>query len=104
MKEFLRRSCHLGLAVASALLLNVGPGLAQDMPVPCSAFARSADGKWKVLAPVVLFLDGKLLAPTVGTTFFAGSTVNGLKMSGVLDRKCTTGHPALSNVRYRSEY
>ncbi len=97
---------HLGLiaAAASAFLLSASPGFGQDAPVPCSAFARHAYGDWKVLAPVVLSLDGRLLAPMVGTTFFAGSMVNGLKMSEVLDRRCGTGRPALSTVRYRAKY
>src|SRR5579864_4895938 len=102
MKAF--RDC-LGLiaAAASACLLSASPGFGQDAPIPCSAFTRHAYGNWKVLAPVVLEIDGRLLAPTVGTTFFAGSMAYGLKMSEVLDRKCTTGHPALSNVRFRTK-
>ena len=56
--------------------------------VPCSAFSRSGAGGWKVLAPVMLNLDGRLYSPTVGTTFAAGSMQHGIEMSDVLDRNC----------------
>jgi len=36
----------------------------------------------------MLAIDGKLLAPTVGTTLAAGSTTNGINMSEILDREC----------------
>jgi hypothetical protein len=75
-------------AAASLILLNVEPSMGQNMAVPCSAFARNAEGGWKVLAPVMLNLDGRLLGPMVGTVFAAGSTMNGFKMSEVLDREC----------------
>jgi hypothetical protein len=98
-----RDRLRLIVAAASACLLSVSPSFGENMPVPCSAFARHAYGDWKVLAPVILDIDGRLLAPTVGTTFSAGSMVYGLKMSEVLDRKCRTGRPALSNARFRAK-
>ena len=78
----------LSIAAVSLVLLSVKPSMGQDAAVPCSAFARNADGGWKVLAPVMLNLDGRLLGPMVGTIFAAGSTMNGFKMSEVLDREC----------------
>ena len=87
MKERRDRICRLSLAVAS-LLLSVGPSMAQNMPMPCSAIARDARGGWKVLAPVVFNVQGRLLAPTVGTTFAARSTTNGIEMSHVLNHQC----------------
>ena len=69
------------------LLLSV-PSLGQAFPVPCSAFAHNADGSWRVLAPVMLDIDGRLLGPIVGTTFAPGSVANGIKISEVLDREC----------------
>jgi len=60
------------LSVAAAfILLSAAPGLAQDMAVPCSAFARNTQGDWKVLAPVMLGIDGRLFGPMVGATFAA---------------------------------
>ena len=82
------RLCRLTAAATSLVLLSVGPSLGQNLAVPCTAFARNADGGWKVLAPVMLNIDGRLLGPMVGTIFAAGSTMNGLKMSEVLDHKC----------------
>ena len=82
------RLCRLTVTAASLVLLSVGPSLGQDAAVPCSAFARNAGGSWKVLAPVMLNLDGRLLGPMVGTIFAAGSTMNGHKMTEVLDREC----------------
>ena len=87
MQEF-RPLCWLLSAAASILLLSVGPGLAQNVSLPCSAFARNAHGGWKVLAPVVLEIQGRLLAPTVGTTFAAISTANGIEISRVLNQQC----------------
>jgi hypothetical protein len=83
-----KRLCRLAAIAAAALLLGAGPSLAQRVPVPCSAFARNGYGGWKVLDPVMLDLNGKLLAPMVGTTFAAGSSMNGIEMSDVLDREC----------------
>jgi hypothetical protein len=45
------------------------PELWQNVPVPCSAFAHHAYGDWKVLGPVILNIDGRLLAPTVAPPF-----------------------------------
>src|SRR5258708_17242129 len=79
----------LSIAVAASLvLLSVEPSMGRNVAVACSAFVRNADGGWKVLAPVMLNLDGRLLGPMVGTSFAAGSTMNGFKMSEVLDREC----------------
>jgi hypothetical protein len=82
------RLCQSIAAAISLVLLTAVPGLAQNAAVPCSAFARNANGSWKVLAPVMLNIDGRLLGPTVGTVFAAGSTMNGLKLSQVLDQEC----------------
>ena len=87
MTNLRNRLCRLSVAVASIVLLSARPGLGQSLPIPCSAFARHADG-WKVLAPVMLDIDGRLLAPMVGTTFGAGSTRNGVKLIELLDREC----------------
>ncbi len=86
MEKSANRFCRLAAVATAVLLLSVGPGLAQG--VPCSAFARNAYGGWKVLDPVMLELNGRLFAPTVGTTFPAGSSQNGIEMSDVLDQQC----------------
>ena len=78
---------RLSVAAAGVVLLSAGPSLGQSVPIPCSAFARHAYG-WKVLAPVMLDIDGRLLAPTVGTTLAAGSAINGVKLNEALDREC----------------
>lgn len=76
-------------AAAGLLLLAVQPTLAQAVTVPCSAFSRNSDGGWKVLAPVMLEVDGRLLGPIVGTMFEPGTTTtNGIKINEVLDRAC----------------
>lgn len=80
--------CRPAVVAASLLLLGVEPSVGQSLAVPCSAFARHADGGWKVLAPVMLNIDGRFLGPMVGTIFAAGSTVNGLKISEALNREC----------------
>jgi hypothetical protein len=68
--------------------LSAGPSLAQRESIPCSAFARTPYGAWRVLSPVMLDLNGRLYSPTVGTTFAAGSMQNGLEMSDMLDQQC----------------
>ena len=80
--------CLLTAAAVTVLALTTGPSLAQNEPVPCSAFARNTGGGWKVTAPVMLDLNGMLLAPMVGTTFVAGSSARGIEMSQWLDREC----------------
>jgi hypothetical protein len=87
MIEFANRLCRLGAVVASVVLLSAGPSLGQSAAIPCSAFAHRTSS-WKVLAPVVFDVEGRLLAPTVGTTFAAGSAINGIKLVEVLDREC----------------
>ena len=82
------RLCRLSLGVVSLALLSIAPSLAQSVAVPCSAFSRNGDGDWKVLAPVMLHIDGRLLGPIVGTTFEPGAITNGIKISEVLDREC----------------
>ena len=84
-----RLRCLMSAVAASVMLLSATPSLGQSLPIPCSAFARHAHG-WKVLAPVMLDIDGRLLAPTVGTTFASGSAMNGIKLIDVLDRECGT--------------
>ena len=88
MRSRRNRFCRLSLAVASLVMLGAEPSLAQSVAVPCSAFTRNGDGDWKVLAPVMLHIDGRLLGPLVGTTFEPGTMTNGIKMSEVLDREC----------------
>ena len=61
---------------------------AAEGPVPCSAFARNSSGGWRVLAPVMLAVGGRLYSPTVGTTLAAGATQHGIEMSDVLDQQC----------------
>ena len=85
------RLSRLSMTAAGLLLLSAAPGLAEDLPVPCSAFARNADGGWKVLAPVMLYIDGRPLGPMVGSTLPAASTPNSVKVSEVLDRECANG-------------
>ena len=87
MTKLRNHLCRLSVAAASFVLLSAGPSLGQSVPIPCSAFARHAYG-WKVLAPVMLDIDGRLLAPTVGTTLVAGSATNGVKLNEALDREC----------------
>ena len=78
----------MAMAVASFVLLSGEPSLGQNMPFPCSAFARNAHGGWKVLAPVMLYIDGRPFGPMVGSTLPAGSMPNRINMSGALDREC----------------
>jgi len=87
MTKLRNRLSRLSVAAAGVVLLSAGPSLGQSVPIPCSAFARHAYG-WKVLAPVMLDIDGRLLAPTVGTTLAAGSAINGVKLNEALDREC----------------
>jgi hypothetical protein len=87
MTKLRDRLSRLSVAAASVVLLSAGPGFGQSLPIPCSAFSRHAFG-WKVLAPVVLDIDGRLLAPTVGTSFAAGTVTNGVKLHEMLDREC----------------
>jgi hypothetical protein len=81
-----RLSC-LSMAAVSIVLLSAEPGLGQNVPIPCSAFARTADGDWKVLAPVMLYIDGRPLGPMVGSTLPAES-IPSIKLSEALDREC----------------
>jgi hypothetical protein len=86
MDKSANRFCRLAAVATTVMLLGTGPSLAQT--VPCSAFARTARGGWKVLDPVMLNFNGRLFAPTVGTIFPAGSSQNGIEMSDVLDQRC----------------
>ena len=98
MKQVSNLVRGFSVAVACTVLLSTVPALGQIMPVPCSAFARDGYGGWKVLAPVVFRVEGRLLAPTVGMNFSAGSETYGLKMTDVLNRACTarlTSTPAV---------
>ena len=88
MRAIYRRLSRLSMAAASVVLLSAEPGSAQNMPIPCSAFARNAHGGWKVLAPVMLYIDGRPLGPMVGTTIPAGSMPNSINVSEALDREC----------------
>jgi hypothetical protein len=88
MKAFRNHLCLPRVTAVIFVLLNAAPGFAQDVPIPCSAFARNAHGGWKVLAPVMLDIDGRVLGPMVGITLASGSSINGIRMSDVLDREC----------------
>jgi hypothetical protein len=88
MRAIYHRLSHLSMAGASVLLLSAEPGSAQNMPIPCSAFARNAHGGWKVLAPVMLYVDGRPLGPMVGTTIPAGPMPSSINVSEALDREC----------------
>jgi hypothetical protein len=70
----LKRHFHTvrSVAATSVVLLSAGPGVGQSLPIPLLGFSHHA----YVLAPVVLDIDGRLLAPTGGTTFAAGSATN----------------------------
>jgi hypothetical protein len=76
------------LIAVSLVLLGTAPSLGRSMPVPCSAFARNADGGWRVLAPVMLYIGARPLGPMVGSTLPAGSMPNGVNVSEVLDQEC----------------
>jgi hypothetical protein len=76
------------MAAATVVLLSAEPGPAQNLPIPCSAFARDAHGSWKVLAPVMLFIDGRPLGPMVGSTLPVRSMPNSIRVSEALDREC----------------
>jgi len=82
------RPCRLALALVAIVMHGAGQSLAQSEAIPCSAFARSANGGWRVVSPVILDLAGRLYSPTVGTVFAAGTTQNGIEMSDVLDGQC----------------
>ena len=73
---------------AGITLFGVAPALAQSPAVPCSAFARNTYGGWRVMAPVMLNLDGRLYSPMVGTVLPAGATQHGIEMSDALDQQC----------------
>ena len=88
MRAIYRRLSRLSMAAASVVLLSAETGSAQNMPIPCSAFARNTHGGWKVLAPVMLYIDGRPLGPMVGTTIPAGSMPNSINVSEALDREC----------------
>ena len=83
MRAIYSRLSRLGMAMAAAsvVLLSGEPSPGQNMPFPCSAFARNAHGGWKVLAPVMLYIDARPLGPMVGTTIPAGSMPNSINVS-----------------------
>ena len=91
MRAIHNRLSRLSMAAVSVVLLSAEPGLGQNIPVPCSAFARTAYGGWKVLAPVILYIDGRPLGPMVGSTLPAGSMPNSINVSETLDRECGNG-------------
>jgi hypothetical protein len=88
MRAIHRRLSRLSMAAASVVLLSAELGLAQNMPIPCSAFAPNAHGGWKVLAPVMLYIGGRPLGPMVGTTIPVGPMPNSINLSEALDREC----------------
>jgi len=79
------------MAAVSIALLSAEPSLGQDVPIPCSGFALTAHGAWKVLAPVMLYINGRPLGPMVGSTLPAESIPNSIKVSEALDRECGNG-------------
>jgi hypothetical protein len=88
MRAIHTRLSRLSMAAVSVVLLSAEPGLGQSMPVPCSAFARDAHSGWKVFAPVMLYIDGRPLGPTVGSTIPTESIPISRKVSETLDREC----------------
>ena len=93
------RLCRISLAGASLFLLSIAPSVGEDLAVPCSAFARNGDGDWKVLAPVMLHIDGRLLGPLVGTTFAPGTMTNGIRLSEVLELECRSSPLQQAGIR-----
>lgn len=92
MKTANNSLCRTAMAASAVLAIAAGAphtvARAAEGPMPCSAFQRYAHGGWRVLAPVTLDFGGTLYSPMVGTTFPAGATRNGLKMSDILDQQC----------------
>ena len=94
MKTSRNRPSPIGAATAAAVLMlsalasSPVQARAGDPSMPCSAFSRSAGGGWRVLAPVMLDLGGRIYSPTVGTIFPAGTMQGGIEMSNLLDREC----------------
>jgi len=88
MRVIHNRLSRLSMAAVSIVLLSAEPGLGQNVPIPCSAFARNAHGGWKVLAPVMLYIDGRPLGPMVGSTLPAESMPNSINVSEALDCEC----------------
>ena len=88
MRPLRHRLCWLTFVIVSLFLLNTELCIAETLELPCSAFTRNQHGDWKVLAPVMLHVDGKLLGPIVGTTFEPGTAINGIRVSEVLDNQC----------------
>ena len=91
MRAIHNRLSRLSMAAVSIVLLSAEPGIGQNVPIPCSAFARTTHGDWKVLAPVMLYIDGRPLGPMVGSTLPAESIPNSIKVSEALDRECGNG-------------
>jgi hypothetical protein len=91
-------------AASLVVLLNPEPSLGQNMPVPCSAFARNPDGRWKVLAPVMLYIDGRPFGPMVGSTLPVSPMSDSANLTAALDRKCGNRviWPASAGVRRKS--
>ena len=87
MTKLHNRLCRLCVAAASVVLLSAEPSLGQSVPIPCSAFAHHAYG-WKVLAPVMLEINGRLFGPMVGTTLAVGPATSGGRLNQLLDREC----------------
>jgi hypothetical protein len=88
MEKNRKRLARLTLAAAALVALGAAPSFAQSEAVPCNAFARTQAGGWRVLAPVMLDLNGRIYGPMVGTVFPAGASQHGIEMSDVLDQQC----------------
>jgi hypothetical protein len=73
------------------------PRQAKDRVLTCLALPSAAMpmAVWKVLAPVMLEIDGRLLGPMVGTILEPGTATNGIPMSEVVElsrRPAYVGH------------
>ena len=90
MLGYIRKAlwCAAGAAALSTGISHPVLARPNDPALPCSAFARIANGGWTVRAPVMLVVGGALYSPTVGTIFAPGATRNGIELSDVLDREC----------------
>jgi hypothetical protein len=88
MPHISRYAAAAGIVLLTGAIAPPAGARPGDPSLPCPAFSRDGAGAWKVLAPVMINLGGRLYSPTVGTTFGAGAMRDGFEMSDVLDREC----------------